>query len=58
MSKTRFGFDVHVPGDTFVAISRWPDRKSTLAFGPLPEYSEVTKLRDALTGVEVILVES
>lgn len=44
-------------GYSSVAVSRWPDRASAMAFWNSPEYAQVRTLRDGMADVEVILVD-
>ena len=45
-------------GYSSVAISKWPDKATALAFWNSPEYAEAKKLREGAADVEVILVEA
>lgn len=45
-------------GYSSVAISKWPDKATALAFWNSAEYAEAKKLREGFADVEVILVEA
>ena len=45
-------------GYSSVALSKWPDKATALAFWNSAEYAEAKKLREGLADVEVILVEA
>jgi len=45
-------------GYSSVAVSKWPDKDTALAFWNSEEYAQVKKLREGLADCEVILVEA
>lgn len=45
-------------GYSSMAVSKWPDRETAMAFWNSPEYAEVKKLREGLADVQVMLVDA
>lgn len=45
-------------GYSSVAVSKWPDRETAMAFWNSPEYAEVKALRIGIADCEVILVDA
>ena len=45
-------------GYSSVAMSKWPDKATALAFWESPEYAQAKKLRAGIADCDVILVEA